>query len=92
MPQSKRVRYGLMLVGVAAWNMSTFAAATFGHSKRVDLGPGESIQDAVDAASPGDTVIVKAGTYRESVRISTDGLTLRAHGGVTLKTAEIRLW
>jgi len=82
MPQSKQVRYGLMLVGIAAWNMSTFASATFGTHV---VEPGESIQDAVDAASPGDTVIVKPGRYRESVRISTDGLTLRAHGSVTLK-------
>jgi hypothetical protein len=85
MSQSKRVRYGLMLVGIAAWNMSTFASATFGTHV---VEPGESIQDAVDAASPGDTVIVKPGTYRESVRISTDGLTLRAHGSVTLKPPE----
>ena len=47
--------------------------------------PGESIQAAVDAATPGDTVMVKAGTYRESVRIQTDGLTLRAQGSVTLE-------
>ncbi len=47
--------------------------------------PGESIQAAVDAASPGDTVVVRAGTYRESVRIQTDGLTLRAQGAVTLE-------
>jgi hypothetical protein len=47
--------------------------------------PGESIQDAVDAAAPGDTVIVKAGTYREFVTIHTDGLTLQAHGVVTLE-------
>jgi hypothetical protein len=39
----------------------------------------------VDAASPGDTVVVKEGTYREDVRISTNGLTLRAHGHVTLE-------
>ena len=47
--------------------------------------PGESIQDAVDAASPGDTVVVKAGEYYESVRIRTNGLTLRAHGRVVLE-------
>ena len=47
--------------------------------------PGDSIQAAVDAASPGDTIMVKTGTYRESVRIQTDGLTLRTEGNVTLK-------
>lgn len=47
--------------------------------------PGDSIQAAVDAASPGDTVWVRSGTYRESVKIQTDGLTLRAKGDVTLK-------
>ena len=39
----------------------------------------------MDAASPGDTIMVRAGTYRESVKIQTDGLTLRAKGSVTLK-------
>src|SRR6476660_4372130 len=42
--------------------------------------PGDSIQAAVDAASPGDTIMVGTGTYRESVKIQTDGLTLRAQG------------
>ncbi len=46
--------------------------------------PGESIQSAVDAAEPGDTVVVLAGTYRESVLITTPGLTLRGTGGRTV--------
>jgi hypothetical protein len=47
--------------------------------------PGDSIQTAVDTASPADTIMVGAGTYRESVKIQTDGLILRAKGSVTLK-------
>ena len=47
--------------------------------------PGGSIQAAVDGASPGDTIMVKAGTYRENVAIHTSGLTLKAQGSVTLQ-------
>jgi parallel beta-helix repeat protein len=39
--------------------------------------PGESIQAAVDRARPGDTVEVEPGTYRESVLVDVDGITLR---------------
>ncbi len=42
--------------------------------------PGQSIQKAVDAARPGDTILLSPGTYRESVRISTSRLTLRGSG------------
>ncbi|MEU1421800.1 right-handed parallel beta-helix repeat-containing protein [Kitasatospora sp. NPDC005751] len=42
--------------------------------------PGESIQQAVDEAGPGDTVQLLPGTYRGSVRITTPGLTLRGAG------------
>ncbi|MEE1824239.1 right-handed parallel beta-helix repeat-containing protein [Streptomyces sp. BE20] len=42
--------------------------------------PGESIQQAVDAALPGDTVQLLPGEYRGSVRIATPGLTLRGAG------------
>ncbi|WP_405765559.1 nitrous oxide reductase family maturation protein NosD [Streptomyces sp. NBC_01538] len=40
--------------------------------------PGESIQQAVDAARPGDTVVLSPGTYRESVTITVSDLTLRS--------------
>ena len=44
------------------------------------VGPGQSIQAAVDQASPGDTVLVKPGVYHQSVQIRTDGITLRGSG------------
>lgn len=42
--------------------------------------PGESIQQALDRARPGDTVQLLPGTYRGSVRITTPDLTLRGAG------------
>jgi parallel beta-helix repeat protein len=44
--------------------------------------PGESIQAAVDAARPGDTVVVLSGTYDEAVCVTTDGIDLQGHGAV----------
>ncbi|WP_031173133.1 right-handed parallel beta-helix repeat-containing protein [Streptomyces durhamensis] len=46
--------------------------------------PGESIQQAVDAARSGDTVLVQAGTYHESVKVTTSGITLRGVGPATV--------
>src|ERR1041384_703439 len=45
------------------------------------VGPGDSIQAAIDAAQPGDTIIVK-GVHHENVAITTDGITLRGIGAV----------
>ncbi|KOG30760.1 right-handed parallel beta-helix repeat-containing protein [Streptomyces resistomycificus] len=46
--------------------------------------PGESIQKVVDAAEPGDTVLLTTGTYRESVTVTTPGITLRGMGRETV--------
>ncbi|WP_327065258.1 right-handed parallel beta-helix repeat-containing protein [Kitasatospora sp. NBC_01302] len=48
--------------------------------------PGQSIQQAVDGARPGDTVLVLPGTYRESVQITTSDLTLRGAEGLSVIT------
>ncbi|MGG2464807.1 right-handed parallel beta-helix repeat-containing protein [Streptomyces sp. RGM 3693] len=43
--------------------------------------PGESVQRAVDAARPGDTVVLLPGVYRESVLINKSHLMLRGTDG-----------
>ncbi|MGX1268462.1 right-handed parallel beta-helix repeat-containing protein [Streptomyces phaeoluteigriseus] len=63
------------------------APASAGHMTHV-VRAGQSIQKAVDAAAPGDTVLITPGTYRESVTVTTPGLTLRGVGrGVVIQPA-----
>jgi len=51
-------------------------AAGEGSTLRVP-GDHETIQAAVDAASPGDLILVEPGTYEEEVNVTTDDLTIR---------------
>jgi hypothetical protein len=62
--------------GFAAMAISTSASATVHR-----VFPGESIQAAINAAAPGDTILVEPGVYKEpgsvyGLRISTDNLRL----------------
>jgi hypothetical protein len=45
------------------------------------VGPGESIQKAVNAAEPGDTIVVR-GVHREDVAIRKNGIKLRGDDAV----------
>jgi parallel beta-helix repeat protein len=76
------VAAAVSVVTALAFMTPTSANAATHHTFVVH--PGQSIQKAVDAAAAGDTVVVKAGTYVQSVAIAKDGLTLRADGRVTI--------
>ncbi|MCK5631601.1 hypothetical protein KAH85_03495, partial [Candidatus Bathyarchaeota archaeon] len=41
----------------------------------IDIYPGQSIQSRIDSAQPGDTILVHAGLYRETLSV-TKSLTL----------------
>jgi hypothetical protein len=72
---------------VAAMVLVLLVPAGGAHAERVAVvGPGESVQAAVDRARPGDTILVR-GTHRENVAVQTDGLTLRGVGAVMLPPA-----
>ncbi|GGZ60523.1 hypothetical protein GCM10010387_62840 [Streptomyces inusitatus] len=73
------------LLAVAAAVVSGVGLAPAAESpERHTVRPGESVQAAVDAAKPGDTVVLAPGTYRESVLITTARLTLRGSGPATV--------
>ena len=67
-----------LLVGVPA------GSAWAGGSRTHVVRPGESIQAAIDAARPGDTILVKPGEYAEALTITTDDLTLKGSRGTVL--------
>lgn len=55
----------------------------------ITVSSGQSIQSAVSAAGPGDTIVVDAGTYNERVSINKTNITLRAGGKVNTKAVTV---
>jgi parallel beta-helix repeat protein len=56
------------------------APAAASAPKTIGVAAGSSIQTALDGAAAGDTILVAAGVYHESITVKTYGITLRGQG------------
>ena len=69
-----------LALGVAA--LAAIFAPTTASAKNIKVTT--TIQAAVNAASPGDTVVVPPGTYYEGVLVTTSGLTIKGSNAAVL--------
>jgi hypothetical protein len=54
----------------------------YGYGRTIHVKSGKSIQHAINRASPGDRIIVPAGTYSEQLVIDKDGIQLEGRGAI----------
>lgn len=75
-----------LLVALALASVPFATLAPAAASTTLVVGPGgfTTIQAAVNAAQPGDTVLVKPGVYPEAVLVATPGITLRGEDRETV--------
>ncbi|RBR25600.1 uncharacterized protein FIESC28_01563 [Fusarium coffeatum] len=54
----------------------------YGYGRTIYVKSGKSIQHAINRASPGDRIVVPAGTYSEQLVIDKDGIQLEGRGAI----------
>src|SRR5215207_894870 len=73
-----------VLAAVFALALALVAGADSASAESSVVGPGESIQKAINAADPGDTIVVR-GVHHEDVAIRKDGIKLRGEDDAVIK-------
>ena len=77
----ERRKFGKVLIFAVFFAMFVFVSVGCASATTIYVGPGDSIQDAVDGANPDDMIIVRDGTYTENVDVTVDNLTIRSENG-----------
>src|SRR3954470_8324557 len=75
------------VVSLAVLTLVATASPASAHDSELVVGPGESIQAAVDRAHSGDTIVVRPGTYRQNVVVAKDGIKLVGFGAQLVSPA-----
>ena len=81
----RRLGVSVLAVALTAGLSIAYAGAAIASSsaiaaKRIVIGPRQSIQQAVEHAKPGTTIVLRPGVYHQSVLIRKDKITLRGSG------------
>src|SRR6476661_8994857 len=74
------MRRVLRVTAVAAAAVGVLALASPALATVRHVHPGQSIQAAINAADPGDTIRVAAGVYHQNLTITTNNITLWGAG------------
>jgi Periplasmic copper-binding protein (NosD) len=81
MTTSRRPACALSALAIAAATLCSPGSAGAAAGTHV-VRPGQSIQAAIDAARPGDKIVVRSSTYAEQLTVATSGLRLVGTGAV----------